>query len=142
MSVHEFTVWSKNSEIGAEIVDDFLSAMSQVCHIVLGLQPESKSVERTVVQTWMARERRAGFQPGQIWYVVAQQWWSDWERWIHYEAPPMLEFSRPMHSRQSSTLSDSGPITASSPLAKRWSKDQQNSQVKQYRVVSVSFVSD
>jgi len=54
----------------------------QVCHIILGMKPESREAEGSVVNGWLGRELKRGFSLGQTWYLIPTSWWRKWTDYI------------------------------------------------------------
>ncbi|XP_071178506.1 ubiquitin carboxyl-terminal hydrolase 32-like [Mytilus edulis] len=77
----EYLVWTVNNTLA----DDFLNLLSQICHIVLGLKPQSTEEEGNIVNQWLSRESRKSFQVGQIWYLISMQWWNCWNEYVSFK---------------------------------------------------------
>ncbi|OWF52140.1 Ubiquitin carboxyl-terminal hydrolase 32 [Mizuhopecten yessoensis] len=84
ISMAEYLVWTVNNTLA----DDFLDLLSQICHIVLGLKPQKREEEGKIVNDWLSRESRKPFRVGQVWYLLAMQWWNSW---IEYVSPTAVE---------------------------------------------------
>jgi ubiquitin carboxyl-terminal hydrolase 6/32 len=54
---------------------------------VLGLRPTTREEEGGVVFGWLQREERRGLCPGQLWYLIASDWWLMWQDYVN-AAPP------------------------------------------------------
>ncbi|XP_060064706.1 ubiquitin carboxyl-terminal hydrolase 32-like [Ylistrum balloti] len=84
ISMAEYLVWTVNNTLA----DDFLDLLSQICHIVLGLKPQKREEEGKIVNDWLSRESRKPFRVGQVWYLIAMQWWNSW---VEYVSPTAVE---------------------------------------------------
>ncbi|XP_021349870.1 ubiquitin carboxyl-terminal hydrolase 32-like isoform X2 [Mizuhopecten yessoensis] len=83
-TTNKYLVWTVNNTLA----DDFLDLLSQICHIVLGLKPQKREEEGKIVNDWLSRESRKPFRVGQVWYLLAMQWWNSW---IEYVSPTAVE---------------------------------------------------
>ncbi|XP_071486831.1 ubiquitin carboxyl-terminal hydrolase 32-like [Diadema antillarum] len=80
ITAEEFQVWAvKNS-----LPDDFNKLLFQVCHIILGLRPQTTTEEKEVIMGWVDREKRRGLRPAQTWYLISAHWWSIWNDYVSY----------------------------------------------------------
>ncbi|ESO97937.1 hypothetical protein LOTGIDRAFT_153048 [Lottia gigantea] len=79
ITMEEYLVWSVNNTL----TDDFLALLSQICHIVLGLKPQTKEEEGKIIQSWLERESRKPLKIGQIWYLISMQWWTTWLEYVN-----------------------------------------------------------
>lgn len=78
ISQEDYLMWTVNNNL----TDDFLSLLSQICHIVLGLRPQSREEEGKIVQNWLEREARHKMQVGQVFYLISMQWWNTWMEYV------------------------------------------------------------
>ncbi|KAL8573322.1 hypothetical protein ACOMHN_032784 [Nucella lapillus] len=78
ISQEDYLIWTVNNNL----TDDFLSLLSQICHIVLGLRPQSREEEGKIVQNWLEREARHKMQVGQVFYLISMQWWNTWMEYV------------------------------------------------------------
>ena len=76
---------SNNNNNNGNCVHDFLSLLFQVCHIVLGLRPSTKTEEGKIVKGWLEREERKGLSAGDLWYLVSSSWWQGWKEYVAYD---------------------------------------------------------
>lgn len=53
-----------------------------MCHIVFGLRPISRVEEGEIVKGWLEREERRGLAVGQLWYLIAIEWWRNWNDYV------------------------------------------------------------
>lgn len=60
------------------ILNDRVSCVPQVCHIVLGLRPSSAAEEGEIVLGWLNRAQSRPLTVGHFWYIVAIDWWQYW----------------------------------------------------------------
>ena len=81
VTMEEFLVWTVDNVLAREMG----RLIVQLCHVGLGLRPNSRMEEGTVVKGWLSREERAGIMPGQVWYLVPMSWWTHWH---NYVSPP------------------------------------------------------
>ncbi|KAL3857432.1 hypothetical protein ACJMK2_012103, partial [Sinanodonta woodiana] len=79
----EYLVWTVNNALS----EDFLDLLSQVCHIVLGLKPQTREEEGRIINNWLDREGRKPKQIGQIWYLISIQWWKAWIEYVNFKIP-------------------------------------------------------
>ncbi|KAK3083744.1 hypothetical protein FSP39_002517 [Pinctada imbricata] len=82
ISLEDYLVWTVNNTLA----DDFLDLLSQICHIVMGLKPQTREEEGDIVKNWLCRESRKAFQVGQVWYLISMNWWSQWKEYV---SPPI-----------------------------------------------------
>ncbi|XP_062601497.1 ubiquitin carboxyl-terminal hydrolase 32-like isoform X2 [Saccostrea cucullata] len=84
----EYLVWTVNNTLA----DNFLDLLSQICHLVMGLKPQTKEEEGEIIKgfrmmrQWLQRESKKSFEIGQVWYLISMTWWNSW---IEYVQPPM-----------------------------------------------------
>ncbi|XP_059091562.1 ubiquitin carboxyl-terminal hydrolase 32-like isoform X4 [Tigriopus californicus] len=78
LSVQEFLVWTVNNPYPEE----FSRLIFQICHIVLGLRPLSRSDERDIVKGWLEREEKAPLNVGTIWHLINMDWWNHWNAYV------------------------------------------------------------
>lgn len=55
--------------------------------MVLGLRPQSRQEEGSIVNGWLEREERRGYIIGQFWYLVAMDWWKAWNEYVSMPYP-------------------------------------------------------
>lgn len=77
----EYLVWAVSHPLPTQ----FLSLLVQVCHVVLGLRPQSRDEERDVIFPWLSRDEKQGFQQGQTWYLIALPWWRQWLDYLYQQ---------------------------------------------------------
>ena len=80
LTQEEFLVWT----VEAGLAREFSQCVFQLCHVVLGLRPSGRREEGGVVRGWLAREERAGLAPGQVWYLLPMQWWTQWHGYVNW----------------------------------------------------------
>ncbi|XP_074640674.1 ubiquitin carboxyl-terminal hydrolase 32-like [Tubulanus polymorphus] len=98
ITTEEYLVWTVNHRLP----EDLVNLLFQVCHIVLGLKPQSRHEEGSIINGWIAREERRGLQVGQTWYLIAMAWWKSWHDYVTYK--PGAGTTSPTSSSQSLTL--------------------------------------
>lgn len=76
LSQEAFLMWCVESPLN--VVQQLLDLLFDVCHVVLGLRPQCRHVEQTIVRGWMQREQRRGYRVGQFWYLISADWWQHW----------------------------------------------------------------
>ncbi|XP_039299269.1 ubiquitin carboxyl-terminal hydrolase 32 isoform X1 [Nilaparvata lugens] len=74
LTVEEYLMWTVDNQLPM----DFLNLLFQVCHVVLGLRPVSRSEEGDIVMGWQEREDERGCAVGQFWYLISMEWWTNW----------------------------------------------------------------
>ncbi|GFR71292.1 ubiquitin carboxyl-terminal hydrolase 32 [Elysia marginata] len=82
--MEDYLMWTVNNQL----TTDFLQLLSQICHIVLGLTPQTKEEEGKIIQQWLERENRKSLEVGQIWYLINMQWWNLWLDYVNAELDP------------------------------------------------------
>jgi len=80
LTLEDFLVWTVDNALPRE----FCQLVYQLCHVVLGLRPSSRREEGGVVRGWLSREERAGLSPGQVWYLLPMQWWTNWHAYVNW----------------------------------------------------------
>lgn len=80
ISQAEYLVWTVNNALA----DNFLDLLSQICHLVMGLKPQTKEEEGEIIKQWLQRESKKAFEVGQVWYLISMGWWNSW---IEYVTP-------------------------------------------------------
>ena len=83
LTIENYLVWTVENELPLE----FSKFVHQICHIVMGLRPQSKMDEGDVVQGWLGREKRAPLLPGTIWYLIGNDWWTQWHAYVNSQPP-------------------------------------------------------
>ncbi|XP_028977468.2 ubiquitin carboxyl-terminal hydrolase 32 isoform X2 [Esox lucius] len=86
LTLEDYQIWSVKSALANE----FLNLLFQVCHIVLGLRPASPEEEGQIIRGWLERESRHGLQPGQTWFLISMQWWTQWKDYVRYDLKPIV----------------------------------------------------
>lgn len=81
ISLEEYKEWAASRSFSQW----FPKLLVQVCHIVLGLKPLTREVERQVVRGWLEREYQHDLKPNSIWYLVAISWWQIWKVYLSYQ---------------------------------------------------------
>ncbi|XP_022103734.1 ubiquitin carboxyl-terminal hydrolase 32-like isoform X2 [Acanthaster planci] len=113
----EFLMWAlKNS-----LPDDFCKQLFQVCHIILGLKPQSTEEEKEVILGWVEREKRRGLRLAQTWYLISMNWWRMWNHYVAHK-PPISN-----HSNTSSSSSQNSVSSLSRPANQAWSESRSRS---------------
>ncbi|XP_030848149.1 ubiquitin carboxyl-terminal hydrolase 32 isoform X3 [Strongylocentrotus purpuratus] len=112
ITAEEFQVWAvKNS-----LPDDFNKLLFQICHIILGLRPQSTVEEKEVIMGWVERERRRGLRPAQTWYLISAHWWKGWSDYVNYRPTSSSGQQTSRHAGVQTSLSALSPNhTTSSP---------------------------
>ena len=67
----------------SELPKAFARLIFQLCHIVLGLRPQSRREEGEVVRGWLEREEKMPLVPGSIWYIINMDWWKQWHAYVN-----------------------------------------------------------
>ena len=83
LTIANYLIWTVKTDLPTE----FSKFIHQVCHIVLGLRPQSKSEEGEVVKGWLGRETRANLLAGTIWYLIGKDWWNQWHAYVSSQPP-------------------------------------------------------
>ena len=83
LTIENYLVWTVKNDLAAE----FSKFINQICHIVLGLRPQTKSEEGDVVKGWLGREKKASLVPGTIWYLINMDWWNQWHAYVNSQPP-------------------------------------------------------
>ncbi|XP_033627039.1 ubiquitin carboxyl-terminal hydrolase 32-like isoform X1 [Asterias rubens] len=103
----EFQMWAiKNS-----LPDDFCKLLFQVCHIILGLRPQTTEEEKEVILGWVEREKRRGLRLTQTWYLISMNWWRTWNHYVSHKPPfsnQTLNHSKMTSPNASGTLGRQG----------------------------------
>ncbi|XP_005089176.1 ubiquitin carboxyl-terminal hydrolase 32 [Aplysia californica] len=81
LNMEDYLLWTVNNQL----TTDFLQLLSQICHIVLGLSPQTKEEEGKIIQHWLERECSKPLETSQIWYLVNMQWWNMWLEYVNAE---------------------------------------------------------
>lgn len=99
ITMEEYLVWTVKNQL----CDDFLDLLSQICHIVLGLKPQTPEEEGKIILDWLSREERKKKKVGQVWYLISIQWWNSWHAYVTFK-PTEVNGSVPeVHSRSNSS---------------------------------------
>ncbi|XP_050441466.1 ubiquitin carboxyl-terminal hydrolase 32 [Adelges cooleyi] len=78
LAIGEYLMWTVHNSLPM----DFLNLIFQVCHIVFGLRPISRTEEGDIVKGWLEREERRGLAVGQLWYLISMDWWRNWNEYV------------------------------------------------------------
>ncbi|XP_034237598.1 ubiquitin carboxyl-terminal hydrolase 32 isoform X2 [Thrips palmi] len=92
LTLEEYLMWTVDNSLSSH----FLNLLFQVCHVVLGLRPQSRQEEGSIVNGWLEREVTRGYIVGQFWYLVAMDWWKQWNEYVSMPYPNVnstLEYS-------------------------------------------------
>ena len=81
LSMEEFLVWTVNNPLPTE----FSKLIFQLCHIVLGLRPISRSDEGEIVQGWLERETSVNYNVGSFWHLINMEWWTHWKAYVSHQ---------------------------------------------------------
>lgn len=79
LSQEDFLMWCVQNNVN--ISQPFIELLFEVCHIVFGIRPQCKHLELQIVKNWLWRENRRGYDVGQFWYLVASDWWQNWQNY-------------------------------------------------------------
>ena len=114
LTIENYLVWTVKNALPIE----FSKFIHQICHIVLGLRPQSKTEEGEVVRGWLEREEKATLMPGTIWYLISMDWWTQWHAYVNCQPlnSPFGSLKRGNKSKAIDTRIKS-PITVDSTLA-------------------------
>ena len=97
-----FQVWTVNSDLPKA----FARLLFQLCHIVLGLRPQTRHEEGEIVRGWLEREEKSPLTTGSMWYIINMDWWTQWHAYVNHGAPATTSGSkRVVGSELSSTAS-------------------------------------
>ena len=83
LTIANYLIWTVKTDLPTE----FSKFIHQVCHIILGLRPQTKLEEGEVVKGWLSRETRASLVAGTIWYLVGKDWWNQWHAYVSSQPP-------------------------------------------------------
>lgn len=81
ISLEEYKEWAASRSFSQW----FPKLLVQVCHVVLGLKPLTREVERQVIRGWLEREYQHDLKANTIWYLVAISWWRIWKEYLSYQ---------------------------------------------------------
>ena len=87
LTIANYLIWTVKTDLPTE----FAKFIHQVCHIILGLRPQTKLEEGEVVKGWLGRETRANLVAGTIWYLIGKDWWNQWLAYVSSQ-PPISPF--------------------------------------------------
>ena len=117
ITMEEFLVWTVDNVLAREMG----RLIVQLCHVGLGLRPNSRIEEGNVVRGWLSREERTGLIPGQVWYLVPFSWWTHWNKYVSLQETSNTSTSSGKKTKLNSTLTtdscfksgggDSRPVT-------------------------------
>jgi len=99
LSENEFLPWASNNRFMLE----FLLLLSQICHIVFGLRPNTREEEGFIVRKWIEKEEKKGLIGSQMYYLIASSWWHAWKE--HVNLKPAKQRSAESQRSTSSTSS-------------------------------------
>ena len=86
LTLEDFLLWAKDRPL----VGQLLSLLHEIAHVVLGLTPQSKQTEGDIVKSWHRRSLNGGqLEEGHVWYLIAAEWWNQWEHYIFSSTPPL-----------------------------------------------------
>lgn len=77
LSQEDFLMWCVQSKVN--VSQPFLDLLFEVCHIIFGLRPQCKHLENRIVRAWLTREMRRGYEIGQFWFLISNEWWHSWQ---------------------------------------------------------------
>ena len=66
----------------SDLPKSFARLLFQLCHIILGLRPQSRREEGEIVRGWLEREEKFPLMPGSMWYVINNDWWTQWHAYV------------------------------------------------------------
>ncbi|XP_026279470.1 ubiquitin carboxyl-terminal hydrolase 32 isoform X3 [Frankliniella occidentalis] len=89
LTLEEYLIWTVDNNLSSH----FLNLLFQVCHVVLGLRPQSRQEEGSIVNGWLEREEKRGYIVGQFWYLVAMDWWKAWNEYVSMPYPAITQTS-------------------------------------------------
>jgi ubiquitin carboxyl-terminal hydrolase 6/32 len=69
--------------VNSDLPKAFARLLFQLCHIVLGLRPQSRSEEGEIVRGWLEREEKMPLVPGSMWYIISMDWWTQWHAYVN-----------------------------------------------------------
>ena len=90
LTQEEFLVWTVDNKLPVE----FAKLVFQLCHIVLGLRPLTRSDEGQIVRGWLEREEKAALRVETIWHLISMDWWSHWHTYVNFQESPYSTTSR------------------------------------------------
>lgn len=80
LSIEDYLVWTAEHK---ELPTEFAKLIYQLCHVVLGLRPPNRQAEGEIVRGWLDREEKAPHTPGQVWYLLNMDWWTQWNSYVN-----------------------------------------------------------
>ena len=87
LTIENYLIWTVKTDLPSE----FSKFIHQICHIVLGLRPQSKLEEGEIVKGWLGRETKVNLVAGTIWYLLGKDWWNQWHAYVSSQ-PPISPF--------------------------------------------------
>ncbi|KAJ8312385.1 hypothetical protein KUTeg_009758 [Tegillarca granosa] len=94
ITMEEYLVWTVNNTLANDFLDllsqilaclvmlCLLYIFDQICHIVMGLKPQTIEEEGNIIRQWLDRESKKSFKVGQVWYLISIQWWNTWKEYV------------------------------------------------------------
>ncbi|KZS03438.1 Uncharacterized protein APZ42_033875 [Daphnia magna] len=103
VDLESFLMWA----VKRNALEHLLDMLHQLCHVVLGLRPASRTEEGKLIQNWLRREVKRGYRVGEFWYLISSIWW---KQWSDYVAPNQDDSSKnpPSNASLRNNPSDSG----------------------------------
>ena len=76
----------------------------------------SYSVTGEVVRGWLDREEKAPHTPGQVWYLLNMDWWSNWTAYVNFinQAEIVTKKAKQLSLDSTDSSSTSGNIVTTS----------------------------
>ena len=87
LTIENYLIWTVKTDLPSELS----KFIHQICHIVLGLRPQSKLEEGEIVKGWLGRETKVNLVAGTIWYLLGKDWWNQWLAYVSSQ-PPISPF--------------------------------------------------
>ncbi|XP_071551468.1 ubiquitin carboxyl-terminal hydrolase 32 isoform X3 [Panulirus ornatus] len=97
----EYLMWTLHNPLSTALLD----IIFQVCHIVLGLKPNSRAEEGEIVIGWLRRAETKSLTIGQFWYIINMEWWNLWHEYVNHQSPGSDSSSLSPSSHSSSPAS-------------------------------------
>uniref|UniRef100_A0A6Q2YGT8 ubiquitinyl hydrolase 1 n=1 Tax=Esox lucius TaxID=8010 RepID=A0A6Q2YGT8_ESOLU len=81
LTLEDYQIWSVKSALANE----FLNLLFQVKS-----HTHADKLLWSVTLGWLERESRHGLQPGQTWFLISMQWWTQWKDYVRYDLKPIV----------------------------------------------------
>ncbi len=108
LCIEDYLVWTSKHP---ELPNEFAKLIYQLCHVVLGLRPPNRKSEGDIVRGWLDREEKAPLSPGQVWYLLNMDWWTQWNSYVNHD--PVINKKVKQLSLESSSSSSNDQVYTS-----------------------------